>query len=500
MIRRLVLVAALAAAGLSAACGAVGQRPQGYEKRDYVVDPSLRFRPVPLMDIVRNPQEGAPVEFDAMLNKRDESVWQAYYTPFRPGEFKSFSVWPADASVWDPRGRGRSIPTLYMAGDSPEIAELYEITKYTPVRIRGVVRSTFDSRPWIQVHYVEAMDSPWFSDESLGNLIRGLDAARTNAGKAVALLEDALDGPLSPAAEAAAYKALGWIHLGRKQHLEAEKCYHAALDAMPGDRTAVDGLSRARLKAAPGPWVEEAVSKDEPAVAADWKGMYAGLLAEHEACRATAEAHAKCDGMIQAVTGERDAAVKAHAECGAGAEGMKKQLEDTNTALKAATDKAAALETERDELKKRAEAGGADAEAAKKAMEEKDAALKAATDKAAALEAERDELKKKVEGGGADAEAAKKAAEEKDGQIKTLNEKVTALEAERDELKKRAEAGGDPEALKKAIEAKDAEIKAATTKAAELEQQVKDRDESIKKQREEIDRLTEELKKKEGGN
>jgi uncharacterized coiled-coil protein SlyX len=33
----------------------------------------------------------------------------------------------------------------------------------------------------------------------------------------------------------------------------------------------------------------------------------------------------------------------------------------------------------------------------------------------------------------------------------------------------------------------------------ELEQQVKDRDESIKKQREEIDRLTEELKKKEGG-
>ncbi|HZN62943.1 MAG TPA: hypothetical protein VFC90_11115, partial [Planctomycetota bacterium] len=70
---------------------------------------------------------------------------------------------------------------------------------------------------------------------------------------------------------------------------------------------------------------------------------------------------------------------------------------------------------------------------------------------------------------------------------------------ERDELKKRAEAGGDPEGLKKQIEAKDAEIKTAQSKAAELEQQVKDRDETIKKQRDEIDKLTEELKKKEGG-
>jgi hypothetical protein len=495
----MMLAAALTVAGLSAACGVAGQRPEGYEKRDFVVDPSLKFRAVPLAEIVRNPQNGAAVEFDAMMNKRDESVWQAYYTEFRPGEFKSFSVWPADAAVWDPRGRGRAIPTLYMSSDSPEIAELYAIGTYTPVRIRGVVRSTFDSRPWIQVFYIESVGDPWFSDESLGNLIRGLDAVRTNPGKGAALINDALSGPLSPAGEASAYKALGWMNLSRKQYLEAESNYRHALDAMPGDRLAVDGLSRARRKSAPGPWAEELVTKDDAPVAADWKGMYAALLTEHETtCKATAEAHAKCGELAQAMTAERDAAVKAHAECGAGAEGLKKQIEEKDAAIKAATEKAAGLEAERDELKKKVEGGGADAEAAKKAMEEKDAALKAANEKSAALEAERDELKKKVEGGGADAEGMKKQLAEKDAAIKAASEKVTALEAERDELKKRAEAGGDPESLKKQIEAKDAEIKAATTKVTELEQQVKDRDESIKKQREEIDRLTEELKKKDG--
>jgi hypothetical protein len=117
--RRFMLAAALLTAGLSGACDVVGTRPDGFEKRDFVVDPGLRFRPVSLYEIVRNPQEGTAVEFDAMLNRRDESVWQAYYTPFRHGEYKSFSVWPADAAVWDPRGRARSIPTLFISSDSP---------------------------------------------------------------------------------------------------------------------------------------------------------------------------------------------------------------------------------------------------------------------------------------------------------------------------------------------------------------------------------------------
>ncbi len=451
--RRISLVAALAAVGLLSACGIAGQRPKGYEKRDYHTDPGLEFRPVPLSEIMRNPQEGSAVQFDAMLNRRDESVWQAYYTPFRQGEYKSFSVWPADAAVWDVRGRGRSIPTLYLAADSPEIAELYAIETYSPVRIRGVVRSVFDSRPWIEVHYVEALDPPWFSDESLGNLIRGLDAARAGSAKAIALLDEALGGPISPAAEAAAYKAMGWVYLGQKQYAEAARCYDKALDAMPGDRQALDGLSRARRKAARGEWADEPVSKDEGGPATNWKAMYTELHADHETnCKALAEAHAKCGETVQAISVERAAAVKAHEECG--------------------------------DLKKQVEA--------------KDAEIKASAEKVTALETERDELKKKVEGGGADAEGMKKQIEEKDAALKTANEKVTALEAERDELKKRAEGGGDPEALKKQIEAKDAEIKAAQTKVTELEQQVKDRDESIKKQREEIDRLTEELKKKEG--
>jgi hypothetical protein len=490
--RRIMLLAFVAAV-VSGGCGIAGDRPVGYEKRDYVVDPGLRFRPTPLHEIVRNPQMGAQVEFEAMLNRRDESVWQAYYTPFRPGDYKSFSVWPADAAVWDPRGRGRSIATLYLAAGSPEIADLYEIEQYSPIRIRGVVKSNFDSRPWIEVHYVDVMDSPWFTEESLGHLIRGLDGARANTKHAESLLEDALDGPLSPSAEAAAWKALGWMSLVRKKHSDAEKYYARALDAAPGDRQAADGLMRARRKAGAGDWTDEPTSKDDPAPTANWKAMYTELMTEHETnCKALAETHARCAEMAQAMTAERDAAVKAHADCASGAEGVKKQLEEKDAAIKEAGEKTAALEAERDQLKKNAEAGGADMEGARKQIEEKDAALRTANEKVAALEAERDELKKKADAGGADMEGVRKQIEEKDAALKTANEKVAALEAERDELKKRAEAGGDPEGVKKQLEA-------ATSKIAELEQQVKDRDESIRKQREEIDRLTEELKKKEGG-
>ena len=465
--RRFTFVAALAAIGLSMSCGIVGERPQGYEKRDYSVDPSLRYMPVPLSEIVRNPQMGAEVEFEAMLNRRDESVWQAYYTPFKPGEYKSFSVWPADAAVWDVRGRGRSIPTLYIEGDSPEVAELYTMQQYAPIRVRGIVASVFDSRPWIKVNYVDEIGDPWFSDESLGHLIRGLDAARTNGAKAMTLLDEALDGPLSPAGLAAAWKAKGWIHLGRKQFDEAASAYTYALDAMPHDRIAADGLERARAKAAPGPWTDEPMSKDDPAPSVNWKDMYSTLFTEHESrCKTLAEEHTRCAEMAMKLTSDRDAAIKAHADCAAGAEGVKKQLEEKDAATKAATDKATALEGD----------------------------LKAATEKVTALEAERDALKKQIEGGGASAEAAKKAMEEKDAAIKTANDKVTALEAERDELKKKAEAAGTgDEALKK-------EAEAAKGKVTELEQQVKDRDETIKKQRDEIDKLTEELKKKEGGN
>ena len=136
--RRIVLAAALAATGFLGSCGIAGERPEGYEKRDFIVDPGIRFRPTSLREIVGNPQQDAEVKFDALLNKRDETIWQAYYTPFRPGEFKSFSVWPIDAAVWDPRGRGRSIATLYVAADSPEIADLYAMERYTPVRIANL--------------------------------------------------------------------------------------------------------------------------------------------------------------------------------------------------------------------------------------------------------------------------------------------------------------------------------------------------------------------------
>jgi len=496
MTRRIMLVAALAAAGLSAACGIAGTRPEGFERRDYVVDPSLRFQRVSLDDIMRNPQAETAVEFEAILNRRDESVWQPYYTPFRPGDFRSFSVWPADAAVWETNGRARSIPSLYMASDSPEVSTLGAIQRYAPVRIRGVVRSAFDSRPWIQVHYVEEVGSPWFNDESLAALIRGLEDVPTNSARAMTRLNDALSGPLSPTGRAAAWKGMGWIHLSKKQFMEADDCYTRALGESPGDRQAADGLRRARGKKDPAPWTAETTAPPDtgaPSSMAELKARYEALATEHDTkCKAIAEEHSKCAELTKVLTAERDDLKKKMEAGGADSEVMKKSMEEKDAQVKALTDKVTALEADRDEMKKKMEAGGADSEASKKMMEEKDAQIKTLTEKAAALEADRDDLKKKMEAGGADAEATKKLIADKD-------EKIKALETQCDELKKKAESGGgNVDAMKKEIEEKDAQVKALTQKVTDAEQTVKDRDAMIKKQREEIEKLTEELKKKEG--
>ena len=103
--------------------------------------------------------------------------------------------------------------------------------------------------------------------------------------------------------------------------------------------------------------------------------MYTQLLTEHEtSCKSVIENHAKCGDLLMAMTTERDNAVKAHADCGAGAEGAKKQLEEKDAALKAATEKVTTLEAERDEPTKKVAGGGRGAEASKKKRTAKDGA------------------------------------------------------------------------------------------------------------------------------
>jgi hypothetical protein len=217
--RRFTVVAALTAAGLATGCGIAGERPEGYEKRDYHVDPSIKFRPVSLAEIVRNPQWNAGVEFDAIFNRRDENVWQAYYTPFRAGEYKSFSVWPADAQMWDSRGRGRSIPTP-RGGDSPEV------TGCTRPRDRRSASAaslkSVDSRP-DQVYY-PTRSIALVHRRIARQLIRGLDeAGPTRPRDDAARRRDRRRG-LAPRAT----RGGRWAGSAQREFSDAESCYGRA--------------------------------------------------------------------------------------------------------------------------------------------------------------------------------------------------------------------------------------------------------------------------------
>lgn len=515
MSRRFATLFVCAAAWAVTGCGALSERPEGYEKRDYKVDPALRFKSIPLSEIVAKPQVGLAVEFVGLLNRLDENFFQPLYTGFKPEDYRNFSVFTPEAAVWDPQGRSRgSIPTLFIHREVAAISKVVSAEQYAPLKCRAKIIDDAQGRPWIEILDVEAVGNPWFTHDSLSLLINGLGAIKDKPADAVKNLNRALQAPLSPAGRATAYVALAWIAHSLKDYQGAESYYKKAMEIDPGNEDAREGVYRARNRMEPKPLGAAPTMESRPGTTPpgpDTAALTAQLAkanAEIEQLRGQWEKD-KAD-WTRSLTAETEARRAAEAK-----------MADSEGRLKA-------LEMERDDLKKKLETAGGDA--AKLAeLDGKVKALEMERDetrtKLAAAETERDDLKKKLEGAGGD--AAKVA--ELEGKVKALETerdeaktKLAAAETERDDLRKKLEAGGtggDTEALKKQIETKDAEIKTLTekvaqvekdaaaaaeakvkaeyeTKLAEQEQKIKDRDDVIKSLREEIDRLNEELKKK----
>lgn len=236
-------------------------------RRDFTVDPTLKYKEVAFKDIVRSPAsyKGLDVQFEAMFYKREETVWSHFYTPFHQDDYVSFSVWPLDARIWELDGHLGSVPTLYVRKTNDYMTDFLECEAYSRVIVKGNIRSDYETRPWIEVHRVEMEQQDIFTPESLRNLISGLtDASERRPALARERLEKAIQGPMSNEAHYVANMTLGRLYEEANNFVRAEYFFDRALDHKPEDAAAKEGVERNQRFEERRRQIEENKAKEKP--------------------------------------------------------------------------------------------------------------------------------------------------------------------------------------------------------------------------------------------
>lgn len=216
-------------------------------RRDFAIDPTIEYREVVFRDLVAHPSSFKlmPVDFQALFYRHDETIWNHFYTPFVAEDYKSFSVWIADTRIWEVDGFLASVPTLYMRKDVPYIDELLEAKPYSIVRIRGVVKTDYENRPWIDVHRIGTVERDVFTEESLRLMVAGMtDAAERRPAPARERLEQALKGRLSDEARYVAHMKLGQLYEDLNDFVKAMNHFQRAQDYKSNDAAAREGYQR----------------------------------------------------------------------------------------------------------------------------------------------------------------------------------------------------------------------------------------------------------------
>lgn len=218
-------------------------------RRDFSIDPTLDHKRVALTDLVASPSsyKGTDVEFEGMFYRRDETIWNHFYTPFVADDYLSFSAWPVDARVWELSGRLTAVPTLYLRKTSEKMHDLLEVRSYDRIQIRGQVKSDYENRPWIEVHDVKILQREVFTLESLRHLVSGMtEVAEKRPAPAKDRLENAVRGTLSDEARYVAHMALGRLYEESNDFVRAMEHFSRAEGIKDEDPEAHEGYERNR--------------------------------------------------------------------------------------------------------------------------------------------------------------------------------------------------------------------------------------------------------------
>ncbi len=217
--------------------------------RDFKRDPGRTYTAVSLEEVWKAPSSYKLMEvsFQAVLNNRDESVFVPSFTSFKPEDYSAFSVWPVSARLWDSDERARSLPTLYMRKDCPDLQRLVSLDKYAHLWIRGVVMSDFNNLPYFEVRYVDIIDPAMYTDQSLVDMAMAMEAsAAKRPAQAIQRFENALKGALGQGARVVAHMRLAAYYEERGDFENALAHFAAVVLEDHGNSAASAGADRTR--------------------------------------------------------------------------------------------------------------------------------------------------------------------------------------------------------------------------------------------------------------
>ena len=438
-------------------------------KRDFSMDPRRTFQEVDFRDMLAAPQsyKGMDVKFTAMMNRRDENVWEPYYSSMSETEFSSFSIWTTDAEIWTENGWLSSLPTVYVRKDNPNLNDFFEVRRFEIAVIRATVRTDFQDLPWLEVHYIDPIENPRYAPAAVSALVRGLREVKENRnGAAIGSLESALDGTLSGRARFTAHMNLGALYMDRAGVSGSVGDYKAAV----GNYGRAVGLNRGDREAA------AALKSAEEKLYQ--RRLTLGLLGDEEAEVPRVSLDAQIQRMREELKAAKEAVDKAGALYSADANLLQKaeeaeerlgelrlRHEEIEAALKNRTEEVAVLKEENEKI---AVSAGPVAEENKKLRADLDAAvrdrdeymkrvedLKTLDQSAAELDSERDRLK-------AEAEEARMKTEKLQTRITRLQDAAATLTKEKEELQEELSSQGGDKAriqeLREEISGKDQAI------------------------------------------
>lgn len=233
------------------------ERTADQSGRDFRRDPDAKYAAVELDEIAASPGgvKFVNVAFTAILNRRHERVFVPYYSTFRPEDFLAFSVWPPKTRVWDGEERARTLRTVYLRKDNPDLEKLLRLERYTLLSLRGRVMGDYEGLPFIRVSSLDVLEPAVYDDPSLERMRTAMDTK--HPAKAIDALESALTGRLGAGARVLAHLKLGGIYLQRggvENLRDAVRHYAAAAADDPRNAEAAAGLAEStrQLKDAEG--------------------------------------------------------------------------------------------------------------------------------------------------------------------------------------------------------------------------------------------------------
>ncbi|HZE97077.1 MAG TPA: hypothetical protein VE981_08615 [Planctomycetota bacterium] len=230
-------------------------------ERDFRRNVPGPFAEVDVKQVIATPQAYmySWIRFDAVLNRVGEKAFVAFLTTFDSESYVAFSVWPADAKLWQSDDRAASYPLLFIRKDSANIPDLLAASRFSLVRISAMVMSRYEGKAWMEVNRIEILESAVYTEDALADVGMAKEAlANKKPAVAIRHYENALAGIWTTSLRLEIHLTLAKLYEARGDMESALNHYKGALTNDQDNVEALKGVERTQKalegkEAAPAP-------------------------------------------------------------------------------------------------------------------------------------------------------------------------------------------------------------------------------------------------------